>query len=235
VLDIELKGAPAGGGKSMACGSVIRQEWLASDTSGRQVGNSPGCSGKGKVSRFTQSWKSLGNDISDVEFNWLAWQGLPTQPAALKAAIVRRFEGGKADKPRKANNVETFVLATNVLNYTAPPDVRSALFKMLATLPGVQYLGKVTDPLGRTGDTIVMPPVAGYGFGNLVVIFDPKTARVLDESPLLPSGTTHLPRHMPPWLAANMLVEAGIVSSDKATPPGTSKLLSKIPYRHWVS
>ncbi|HUB40053.1 MAG TPA: CU044_5270 family protein [Streptosporangiaceae bacterium] len=222
VLDIELKGAPPGGGTSMPCGSVIRQEWLASDGSGRQAGYSPGCGGN--ENRFTQSWKSIGNN---VDFNYLAWQGLPTQPAALQAAIVKRFEGGTA------NNADTFLLATGALNFTAPPDVRSALFKMLATLPGVQYLGKVTDPLGRTGDTIGLNQYASH-LGNLVVIFDPKTSQVLDETPMSVSRKIHLPRHMPPWLAPFMYVKAGIVDSNNATPPGIKKLLSKIPYRHWV-
>jgi hypothetical protein len=233
VLDIELKGAPSGGGTSMPCGSVIRQEWLASDGSGRQVGYSPGCGSN--EDRFTQSWRTIGNGI---DFNYLAWQGLPTQPAAMETAIVQRFEGGHA------NNAITFLLATGVLNFTAPPAVRSALFKMLATMPGVQYLGKLTDPLGRTGDTIALNQYARHPgnlhgihlghLGNLVVIFDPKTSQVLDEAPTPPSRRIHLPRQMPPWLAPFMYVKTGIVGSIKATPPGTSKLLRTIPYRHWV-
>lgn len=219
VLDIELKGAPPGGGTSMPCGSVIRQEWLASDGSGRQVGNSPGCGGNGNP--FTQSWGAGGNGIN---FDYLAWQGLPTQPLAMEAAIVKRFEGGQA------NNAITFLLATGVLNFTAPPTVRSALFRMLATLPGVQYLGKVTDPLGRTGDTIGLIQKGS----DIVVIFDPKTSQVLDETPTPHGGPIHLPTQMPPWLAPNMYVETGIVGSITATPPGTSTLLGQLPYRHWV-
>lgn len=218
VLDIELKGA-ATGGTSMPCGSVIRQEWLASDGSGRQVGDSPGCGGNGNP--FTQSWGPGGNGI---DFDYLAWQGLPTQPIAMEAAIVQRFEGGHA------NNAITFLLATGVLNYTAPPAVRSALFRMLATLPGVQYLGQVTDPLGRTGDTVALIQQAS----DLVVIFDPNTSQVLDEAPTPTGGPIHLPSQMPPSLAPFMYVEAGVVGSIDATPAGTSNLLSKIPYMHWV-
>jgi hypothetical protein len=143
----------------------------------------------------------------------------------MEAAIVQRFEGGHA------NNAITFLLATGVLNYTAPPTVRSALFRMLATLPGVQYLGKVTDPLGRAGDTVAL---IQHPLSDIVVIFDPKTSQVLDETPTSNSGPLHLPRRMPPWLAPFMYVETGIVGSIEATPPGTSKLLSEIPYRHWV-
>ncbi len=216
VLDIELKGAPPGGGLSMPCGSVIRQEWLASDSSGRQVINQPGCA---KETRIVQSWPRGGNGN---DFDFFAWQGLPTQPAAMEDAIVKQFEGGKA------NNVVTFLLATSVLNIAAPPAVRAAVFRMLATLPDVRYLGKVTDPLGRTGDTIGVVQRSG----DVVAMFDPKTSQVLDA--LLTPYVIHLPRRMPPSETPELYIETGIVGSIKATPPGTKKLLSEIPYRHWV-
>jgi hypothetical protein len=215
-LDIELKGAPAGGGTSMPCGSVIRQQWLASDNSGRQVINQPGCVQQGRI---VQSWGRGGNGIN---FDYFGWEGLPTTPAAMEAAIVERFEGGKA------NNAITFQLATTVLNVAAPPAVRAALFRMLATLPDVRYLGKVTDPLGRTGDTIALVKEPD----DIVAMFDPKTSQVLDAL-LTPYGT-HLPRRMPPWDTPELYVVTGTVGSIEATPPGTEKLLSEIPYRHWV-
>jgi hypothetical protein len=213
VLDIELKGSP-----SVSCDSLIRQEWLASDSSGRQVGYSPGCTGK--YARFTQSWPRGGNGIY---FDYFAWKGLPTTPAAMEAAIVRRFEGGKA------NNAVTFLIATSVLNVAEPSAVRAAVFRMLATLPGLHYLGKVTDPLGRTGDAIglVQEP------DDLVAMFDRRTGQVLDA--LLVPYTNHLARRLPPFDFTEMYAETGIVGSVKATPPGTEKLLKDIPYRHWVS
>jgi len=216
VLDIELKGAPPGGGTSMPCGSVIRQQWLASDNSGRQVINQPGCAQEGQI---VQSWGRGGNGIN---FDYLGWEGLPTVPAAMEAAIVQRFEGGKA------NNVITFQLATTVLNVAAPPAVRAALFRMLATLPGVRYLGKVTDPLGRTGDTIALVKKPD----DIVAMFDPKTSQVLDAL-LTPYGI-HIPRRMPTWDTPELFVQAAVVGSSKAIPPGTKQLLARIPYRHWV-
>jgi len=216
VLDIELKGAPPGGGTSMACGSVIRQEWLARDGSGRQVGLEPGCSTQ---KGFTQSWSRIGNNIN---VNYFAWRGLPTKPARLEAAIVKRFEGGTA------NDAMTFLIATSILNIAAPPSMRSAVFRMLARLPNVQYLGKVTDPLGRTGDTIglVREP------DDLVAMFDPKTGQVLDGL-LVPYGTD-LSGTLPSWAAPTMYVKTAVVGSIKATPPGVKKLLREIPYRQWT-
>jgi hypothetical protein len=79
LLDIELKGAPPGGGTCMPCGSVIRQEWLAGDSSGRQVLNQPGCVQQGRI---VQNWPSGGNGIN---FDYFDWEGLPTDPAAMEA------------------------------------------------------------------------------------------------------------------------------------------------------
>jgi len=217
VLDIELKGAPPGGGTSMACGSVIRQEWLAGDSSGRQVMEQPGC---GQQGRIVQRWPTGGNGLT---FDYFDWEDLPTQPAAMEAAIVQRFEGGDA------NDAMTFLIATSVLNVAAPAAVRAAVFKMLATVPHVHYLGKVRDPLGRTGDTIALVKKPD----DLVAMFDPKTGQVLDA--LLVPHTFRLARHLPPWATPEMYVKTAIVGSITATPPGTKKLLSEIPYRHWIS
>ncbi len=217
VLDIELKGAPPGGGTSRPCGSAIRQEWLARDSSGRQVIDQPGCV---QQSRIMQSWPRGGNGIN---FDYFDWENLPTEPTAMEAAIVKRFEGGQA------NNAITFLIATSVLNVAAPPAVRAAVFRMLATVPRVHYLGKVTDPLGRTGDTIALVQKPD----DLVAMFDPKTGQVLDA--LLVPYTFRLARHLPPWASPEMYVKIGIVGSIRAAPPGTKKLLSEIPYRHWIS
>lgn len=96
-------------------------------------------------------------------------------------------------------------------------------------LPHVQYLGQVMDPLGRTGDTIglVQQP------DDLVAMFDPQTGQVLDGLNV-PYGTD-LTGTLPPWAAPTMYVKTAYAGSIKATPPGMKKLLSEIPYRHWIS
>jgi hypothetical protein len=52
----------------------------------------------------------------------------------------------------------------------------------------------------RTGDTIALIEKAS----DLVVIFDPKTSQILDETPTPRGGPLHLPKVMPPWLAPFM-------------------------------
>ncbi|MGI5166371.1 CU044_5270 family protein [Spirillospora sp. CA-253888] len=111
---------------------------------------------------------------------------LPGDPVALKAAVEKRM------KPRERKMAEvmpaggiralhndrlfqdTVALLTSL---PAPPKVRAAAFRMLATLPGVQNRGKVTDALGRKGQA-----VAYRNLNDTVeqrVVVDPATGRLL--------------------------------------------------------
>jgi hypothetical protein len=202
IKDIEVKGAPRGG-KAPACDTIIGQEWLARDGSGRQVGTSPGC----RKMDFTQTWPKGGNGL---EFNYLAWRGLPVTPLALERAIVRRFEGGHP------NNAITFLDASTILSVGAPPAIRTALYHMIAELPGVEYLGRMTDPLGRPGVGVGLIQKAPRG--DVMTIFDPATSAVL----ALGDGATRSPRGMPPWFSPTTYVKSGIVDSIAGTPPAGS-------------
>jgi hypothetical protein len=222
---VRFNGKPPRGARFPACDSQIDQEWQASDSlSGRIVGSYPRCAGRTGWSG--ESWGPRGEPF-DSHFDYIGWQGLPAKPAAMKAAIVRRFEGGHAD------NARTFWLATDLLNVEAPPAMRAAEFRMLATLPGVRYLGKVTDPLGRTGDVLALPQKTP---GSVAAIVDPKTSQLLSYIDVVGRWPSHLANRISPWLDNFMYVETGIVRSSTATPPGTNKLLSDVEsrYRHWV-
>jgi hypothetical protein len=65
--------------------------------------------------------------------------------------------------------------AVDLLYAPVSAHVRAATFKVMAALPGVRLLGKLTDPLGRRG----------YGFGTgpsaprAIAIIDPSTGRLL--------------------------------------------------------
>jgi hypothetical protein len=86
--DIELKG---GGTPLARCSTGVRQEWMAANRSGRQTGSYPPGCGHG----FTQKWPAgaiAPHSLDGWPIDLLAWQGLPTNPAALQRAIVRRYE-----------------------------------------------------------------------------------------------------------------------------------------------
>jgi hypothetical protein len=235
---VDLSGAPPRGARFPACGSQIVQEWQAStNLSGRVLGSSPRCVGQTRWAG--QSWGRRGDGGFAAGFDYIGWQGLPTKPAAMEAAIVKRYEEGHPsdfDKQGRASNEVTFWLATYLLNVAAPPAVRAAEFRMLAAIPGIRYLGRATDPLGRTGDVLILPqkkPSSGY---NIAVMVDPKTSQVLGFINWRAGRPIRVPPRISPWADNFMFSETGVVGSIGATPPGTQKLLSEaeIRYRHWV-
>jgi len=84
---------------------------------------------------------------------------LPTDPATLAQMISsRKIEGGP---PGPA---EDFVQVGDLLRESdASPELRAALFKVAAGIPGVKLLGTVTDSDGRSGIAIAFPHSAGDG------------------------------------------------------------------------
>ncbi|MFB4289055.1 CU044_5270 family protein [Nonomuraea sp. ATR24] len=94
---------------------------------------------------------------------------LPTDPEPLKEALLD-LEGNWEPyapkvkrQPIRALNGEARVRAlsdvagTLLAQAPAPPAVRAAAYRMLATLPGVTIEGRAPDPLGRTGVVISLP------------------------------------------------------------------------------
>ncbi len=96
---------------------------------------------------------------------------LPTDPDSLKAVIEeRKIVGGPG------GDWETFAIIGEMLQETyAPPALRAALYDVAANLPGVVYVGTVTDAAGRPGLGVA------YTHGGIrdELVFDPNTAQLL--------------------------------------------------------
>ena len=143
------------------CVQTVRV-WAAPDGSGREVASAPtGAFCHGGIPSQTFS-KGQGIVTAD----------LPTDPARLEQFIVRHFEGGARE-----DVAATFHFAGTFLQAGAPPHVRAALFRLIQSIPGIEWLGQMTDRLGRHG--------IGVGFTQYgvrdVLIFDPATTAVLER------------------------------------------------------
>ncbi|MEV6964144.1 CU044_5270 family protein [Hamadaea sp. NPDC051192] len=125
-----------------------------------------------------------------------AWQrlaGLPTEPAAMVTAL--------ADQPDLSSNTtgspgERAFANAGVLLWNsplgAPPSVQAALYRALATLPGIR-VDTATDVVGEPAVGLSLP-------GTPEILFDPATYRYLGERvvsdgvrkqrPLPPAGLT---------------------------------------------
>ena len=112
---------------------------------------------------------------------------LPTEPAALLARIGEAIErdpawsGGDpaANAPLGSSQ---FVAIGLLLDAPGSPQLRAALFRAAALIPGVEYLGDVTDPRGRAGEAVAYdapnPPVQG-GSTPTTLTYDPATGELL--------------------------------------------------------
>jgi hypothetical protein len=100
---------------------------------------------------------------------------------------------------------------------TATPAQRAALYEVAARIPGVELVGRVTDPVGRNGMAVAMTSGAD-GLRHMLVL-DPDTGellseeqRVLDENEFgYPAGTR---------IGYATYVDVAIVDSDRERPRG---------------
>jgi hypothetical protein len=117
------------------------------------------------------------------------------QPAA---AVYRRLrdhyvegQGGNIDN-------ELFTQVGDALRQrAAPPKLRAALYRTLALIPGVQYLGHVRDRLGRPAVGVARTDDATGAKTRHELLFDPRTSELLAEQEVMlgiPSGLRGLVR-----------------------------------------
>ena len=110
---------------------------------------------------------------------------LSTDPATLEEQLVSRYESGQADTG------ETFGLAANLLEQGAGPAQRSALFRMVASLPGITFDGSAIVDVTRASATEVSLTANGI---KRELLFDPNSSTVLEERNVVGSDwPTNLP------------------------------------------
>lgn len=208
VSEVVAKGLGSAAGCAAAPMTV--QAWVAADGSGRQIGTFPAPCG---TLNFDQTYPKGG--LPWWLYGYVKAGSLPTHPAALQRAIVRRFEHGHS-RPSA-----TFVYAATFLNAGSPPALRAALYRVIESLPGVQNLGPVRDRLGRPGQGIGLVTAGARD----ELIFDPGSTSVLEEEMVAvgPSqpGNNHLPAGT--VLQYALYVHQGVVTSTQATPAGATR------------
>lgn len=159
-----------------------------------------------------------------------SWPALPTKPAALLAALKRQLRSEHV--PATSVNLFDAISNGSLFNATSPA-LRSALYKVLAHLPGVRVLGQRRDPLGRRG---IVVAIHGSRTPEYVVLFDAKTANELETEVVhrSPSRNAHIPTFAAGTpLTYTVFVSRGIVNSITQLPSGghvSTRGASKVIY-----
>jgi len=123
-------------------------------------------------------------------------QDLLTEPVALRRKLIEAYTTGVNWAPGLPTPDQThYDLVRRVLGYLGTanltPELRSALFGVLALSRGVQPAPDARDPLGREGEAVRIPRRLDGGGGEFVVMFDPDTSelRFWSESGGMAGGT----------------------------------------------
>jgi hypothetical protein len=161
-----------------------RQIWIGADGSGRLLEHDGQATFPSVADRAACARANLlGTATANTNDNWFApgclsigpvdLQDLPTDPAELRAMLVaRHIEGGP---PGPA---EDFVQIGDLLRETdASPALRAAIYKVGATIPGVEVLGPARDHFGRLGIGLAYD----HQGGGAELILDPRTSALLGE------------------------------------------------------
>jgi hypothetical protein len=193
----EPGGFPTAGDRSLweAAGSPSLSQFSAPETYDRTFGSG-----------------GLASPLTVDGLNRMQLLGMESDPSALASAIH-----AVAAQNSNPLGFEMLTIIGDLLSESAaPPQLRSSLYQVAATIPDVQLLGAVRDPAGRKG-------IAIAGDGRLELIFDPATSVLLakEQTPAQPvaiDGTPVAPRTVTNY---TVYLQSGIVSSENATAGGS--------------
>ncbi|MGY0002682.1 CU044_5270 family protein [Micromonospora sp. I033] len=150
--------------------------------------------------------------LGDRNVSQAQLDALPTEPAALRGALLSRFDGGGGDMPTDRDQWLFTVAASVVIDLPVSNGVRAAAYRMLATLPGVRGLGVVNDVQGRPGQAVAFAPARSGNGLEVRLIIDPDTGRALSKEMRVVK-----PRGSWSWMAPGALYTYDLVLVSKNT------------------
>lgn len=120
-------------------------------------------------------------------------RGLPSDPAKLKAWLLRSYGGHSTESSSDPMSADTWLFTVSVgliTDMPVTPQVRGAAFRMLADLDTVDVIEDVTDAEGRQGTAVAIKErIKGSGVLENRLIFDQATGRALaNESVVVKPG-----------------------------------------------
>ncbi|MGH2954813.1 MAG: CU044_5270 family protein [Solirubrobacterales bacterium] len=209
---------------------TMKEEWIAPDRSGRVRQVDQGAEFGGP--RDERIWRDAGADpnlldgpggSSDISFgageaNELSVEPelppvteLPADPQELEVIFEAAASDGSVP-----TNVKVFEYAAAVLMHSAAsPELRAALYELVAGIDGVELDGDVRDPLDRTGTGVSIESDYSGALRRSTLIFDPETSQPLAETQELLEPVTWIDSRL---LGYTVLEESGQVASVRERP-----------------
>lgn len=133
----------------------------------------------------------------------------PSDPAKLKALMIHyvnydyRGAGGVGTPTAGSMDENLMTEAINLLQAPLPPPVESAVYRVMAGLPGSRTLGLMRDPLGRSGYGIAyagqysLPALPRGMQVQPVLIVDPSSGKLLATEAFVTTPGTGIVRFNP--------------------------------------
>lgn len=148
------------------------------------------------ATRLRGKWKGSAGSLTKELITWDEASRIPSGERELRAYLEQRLKGFSGFSGQESALLQGACMEI-VFGLPVAPAVRASAYRILATLPEMKSLGRVKDPLGRTGEGIgyQVAPAAGWKNAHQVVhVIDPATglplARFTTTSAELTGGRT---------------------------------------------
>ncbi|AWS47919.1 CU044_5270 family protein [Streptosporangium sp. 'caverna'] len=153
------------------------------------------------ATRLRGKWNGSGGDLTKELLTWDEIRRIPSGERELRAYLEQRLTAqAKADYGQNPRSLEAALQEACmqiVFGLPASPAVRASAYRILATMPELKSLGRVKDPLGRTGEAFGYQVAPGSRWKNAIevaAVIDPATglplARLTTTTVELTGGRT---------------------------------------------
>ncbi|MFI7059017.1 CU044_5270 family protein [Streptosporangium canum] len=143
--------------------------------------------GEKTAARLRGKWKGSGGLLASDSITWDEIRRIPSGERELRAYLGQLITAqAKAGRyPRDPRSLEAALqepCMEIVFDLPASPAVRASAYRILATMPWMKSLGKMKDPLGRTGEAFGYQVAPDFGRKNaleVALVIDPATGLLL--------------------------------------------------------
>ncbi|MFF5279692.1 CU044_5270 family protein [Streptomyces sp. NPDC000133] len=115
-------------------------------------------------------------------------RALPSTSGELRRYLERLYaQDSGAETSTSGHSAWMLRQAADLITMPVKPGVRAAAYRVMADLPGVRVVGRVTDPLGRKGVGVEFPDTYRTPLGSTRqrLVVDPSTGAMLSEDVVL--------------------------------------------------